>query len=287
MYTLLILCVLLCPSTQDKINKDAPSKYKAGHPTGQSKNKTLPTEATNTPEQQPTTYADSEQNKSQSGSVIQRIEVVPQSDSWFKWYVFATFIIAVLNLGALAVFWLQRKAMSGQLKEMVEARKQTDCLIRQAEISANASKKSADALVASERAWVMADLFCPPGGLINKEPQASLHVYCVCKNEGKTPAWITEINCELAFVETLAGLPDFSKAQPCRFEPESIAAGQERRYPLDLRCVYEHDKLFIVYGMVKYLNMFDNPCTTTFAYRIGENARFNRIASFPEYNQNT
>jgi hypothetical protein len=194
-------------------------------------------------------------------------------------YLIVTIGGVVVNAFVLGLIWKQTQINGQQLR--------INFITAKASIrSARAATKSADALVASERAWVMVDLEWPPSGLTRGETQTVFLLYCICRNEGKTPAWIKEIKCQLAFVDTFKYL-SFSSAPTCRYEPVSIAAGEkDKRYSLDIRCNTEQDKFLIVFGVVEYRDMFGNDRTTTFAYRVGD-SRLNRIASFPEYNQNT
>jgi len=48
----------------------------------------------------------------------------------------------------------------------------------------------------------------------------------------------------------------------------------------------EHGKLTVVYGVVKYRDIFDKRRETTFAYRI-LNGELRRLEGYPEYNKNT
>ena len=143
---------------------------------------------------------------------------MPQADWWFKGYVIATFFIAAANVAVLITIWRQKIVMSSQLDVMQQqvhnaaeqviaaqgannrissqirlmqtANEQTNRLIEQSITSAEAAKKSADAFVESERAWIHARLRHESGDTY----------YLEIANYGRTLAHIIDIRFGLSCI---------------------------------------------------------------------------------------
>jgi hypothetical protein len=208
------LCAFLTGNTQNKINKDITAHNETTKATTKAKNKPLPVVSGDTPSNQPNSSSHSEQHNKGPDHRADRIEVVPQADWWFKGYVIATFFIAGANIAVIIAVWRQKIVMSSQLDVMQQqvhnaaeqviaaqagnnrishqirlmqnANEQTNRLIEQATVNADAARKSADALVDSERAWIDAE-FVQIGTGNRYELRA--------KNYGRTPGKITNFKC--------------------------------------------------------------------------------------------
>lgn len=300
----LALCVALLFNPQQPVKKHIPSHQKQDHAASNTNNKPLPLSTGNSPISQTSSTAEAPKNESKPLDPAYRVEVTPQpTDNWFKGYVVATAIIAALNLLLLIVVWLQRKTMIEQLAEMKTTREktvtemqaageQTRQLIAQAESTAKATRDSADALVASERAWIMVEAFAVGHSKPFKSPDGAtgIDARCECKNEGKTGAWINEIKCVLEFTPLqLPEKPNFDNVEPYHSVPRPIPSrGNPEMYIIQPGCFGDwNKKILILYGVVKYKNMFGQDCATTFGYTISPEGEFRRIVGYPEYNKNT
>jgi len=107
MYVLILLCSLLTAPTQEPINKNISTKNETHKPKANAAKKPASSVPSHTPSNEPQTRSDSNQDQSKPSDGIQRIELVPQSDWWFKSYVIATLIIAGINFGMLVTIWHQ------------------------------------------------------------------------------------------------------------------------------------------------------------------------------------
>src|ERR1019366_5193446 len=93
--------------------------------------------------------------------------------------------------------------------------------------SANAAKQGAEALMNSERAWVMVDVEFIPGmgGIVDgASPQdfyKTAAITLICKNDGKTPAWVTEKRVCLRVADSLPAVPDLESAETA-MEPDPL-----------------------------------------------------------------
>jgi hypothetical protein len=163
----------------------------------------------------------------------------------------------------------------------------------------------------SERAWLMAELewaddrpgkfgWGNGGSVQGATTWARLSLNC--SNDGKTPAWIVQKRVRMEIVETVPPKPQFPPANlEWEFEasePEPLAPGK-RNHPVsfDITCQGKWnfevetmtDRELIVYGFIKYRDMFQVERETRFGYRFAKSskAELERIKGFPEYNKHT
>ena len=131
-----------------------------------------------------------------------------------------------------------------------------------AKISALASKASADAVVNSERAWLLLGDFTEERQ--NYRPEG-INLYLTFKNYGKTPAWVVE-HC-FHFVRIPKRTYTLEPFEP--YDPQIIPFGEpvppDKPYPricaqleLDEEIVGRPDlpSDFIFYGYIKYQDVF-------------------------------
>jgi hypothetical protein len=163
-----------------------------------------------------------------------------------------------------------------------------------------ATDANAKALISSERAWVMVELEPAPGysGPFEGEDvmldivtqTTSMAVRIVCKNDGRTPAWITEKRAYLDVVDALPLVPNFEFAQVIQTEPEPLAVGEKGR-PKEAGLIRKKGrdagKLTVIYGIVKYRDVFSDNRTTTFAYKVRVDGALERLGGYPKYNYQT
>lgn len=133
MYALVLFIALIVTPQQLPINKHVTADNKANTTDGKPNGEMLPAFPSTPQAISYNPHTKPEQHNTGADDRIYRIEVAPQPESgWFRGYVIATLLIAVINFGMLVVIWRQKKVMDGQLDEMKEARKQTDSLIARA-----------------------------------------------------------------------------------------------------------------------------------------------------------
>jgi hypothetical protein len=199
---------------------------------------------------------------------------------------------------------LQVRAMQEQITEMSV---QSGILQESVNVSrdaAAAAKKSADALLASERAWVMAELRCRPetfltthastyqGVTTHTTSVAKIELYCV--NDGNSPAWITEKSARLVVVREgeLPKFPELAKEDILADELEPMGPGKDNVFTWDINGKGYHsiDTATLIYGVVRYSDIFENNRETWFCYQLTgykTNREMIRITGEPEYNKNT
>jgi hypothetical protein len=164
-----------------------------------------------------------------------------------------------------------------------------------------AARKAAEALVSSERAWVMVDVQRQPGaGFIldgtstdrggNQLYHTGASVRCVCSNQGKTPAKIIEKRiCLLAGIASLPEEPNLS-IPVVDAEPHYLQSGtpSSQDWLIQGKGGRGIGNMVVIYGVVKYKHMFsDQEVQTTFGYRVNVNNGLERLSDYPKYNENT
>jgi hypothetical protein len=153
----------------------------------------------------------------------------------------------------------------------------------------------------AERAWVMTELVWPQGELKvvlgasrhGDQPQVettTVMAKLVCKNQGRSPAWIDKIQGYVEIVETrLKDLPpvvghetqDFPSFGP-------LAPGDEKWRILHLEAAGqpENGQLLSVFVLVEYRDIFEQKRITTCGYTVS-GAYMERQEQFPDRNLNT
>jgi hypothetical protein len=160
-------------------------------------------------------------------------------------------------------------------------------------------RKSVDATIASERAWVMVDLEKQPGDLFISDltsgdgsHSTGAFVRCVCSNQGKTPAKIKEKRICLFVTTIVKPLPNEPNLDIKTIDsgPHYLPAGESSTH--DWAIVGEGQQSIgcktVIYGVVKYEHLFSNhEVHTTFAYQIGVGGNLERLVENPKYNEST
>jgi hypothetical protein len=118
MYAVLVLALVLqtannAPShPKEPIGKNISTNLHKNQTSDKAKGQPLPVVAKTAPSDQGESAQKANGNENYPQGVTYRIETSPQtSDSWTKWYVIATFVIAALNFGMLLVIWSQLSIM--------------------------------------------------------------------------------------------------------------------------------------------------------------------------------
>jgi hypothetical protein len=183
-------------------------------------------------------------------------------------------IVGFLQLAALAVqavLFFQQKKIMGQHKVSLEQ------LATAASDNAIAAKKSADALINSERSWVIPELeFLTDRGTVvvdytGSKTLADLKV--TCANCGNSPAWITEIDVRMEIGSIPRTDPDFTpEGHEISLQYEPIAPNG-RSFELPLRQVVAEGDVAgknyaFIHGIVKYRDAFTPNGKSFFGYTI-------------------
>jgi hypothetical protein len=110
----------------------------------------------------------------------------------------------------------------------------------------------------------------------------------ICKNDGKTPAWITEKRVGLDIVESVPEIPDWTRTDVIQVAPEPLSVGQVSK-PTDETLICKRGralgKMTILYGIVKYRDPFGGNRSTSFGYQVRDDGSLERLSN-PKYNEN-
>jgi hypothetical protein len=252
----------------------------------------------------PTYEAEQEQHYSPRGSTSVWANVP-------NWLLVGVGIITFLAVWKQAVE--TKKAAKAAQESVAAVEKQTPLL----QASADAARMSAEALVNSERAWVMTKVCrkkeCRPEIGEYTDHQGELCTTIsgfewISRNDGRTPAWIIEQKLWCRIAQKLPDIPDISSPACIRIGgPNPLGVGESNELPIDWAwCKGKRghpgdppsawgDRPLFIYGVVKYRDIFGQ-YETWFGYILrGEpqNLRFDRLGIFDswrdlaEYNKNT
>ena len=167
-------------------------------------------------------------------------------------------------------------------------------------------KRQTDHMIASERAWMMAELEWPPGHPdfpeLNKprqttnpssgEPITSVP-YCLrCSNDGKTPGWIIKRRACAQIVDTVPPQPDMEQLHTMKMGQEPVKVGAEAPiWEGAIGCAghLKDGQTLIIWGVVTYRDAFSETRETYWGYywipgKTGPN--LHRILE-PAYNRHT
>jgi hypothetical protein len=120
----------------------------------------------------------------------------------------------------------------------------------------------------------------------------AFYAVLVCRNEGSSPCWIDEKRVKFEIVSSLPPNPNLESAQFIQVGPIPIGTGRALPntdiLPFEPIAMghQEPRKMTVIYGIVKYRDIFKKCRQTTFAYRI-LNGELRRLEGYPEYNKNT
>jgi len=156
----------------------------------------------------------------------------------------------------------------------------------------------------SERAWVMGEIEWDREkwadgkahvveGEGTEGKSTAVWITLVCKNEGKSPGWIYEKRMKFELVKALDKRSKFESAQFEWKGREPIGIGNAFPHTTKVpRLVIAQghagtDDTLVVYGIVKYRDIFGKARTTTVGYRITADRRLERLAEYAAYNEST
>jgi hypothetical protein len=161
----------------------------------------------------------------------------------------------------------------------------------------------------TERAWVMVDVAHDAAkwagqknekvrmleGSGNSGDSTAFYAVLTCRNEGKSPAWVYERRAKFEITSSPLPLkPNFDSAESVEVEPTPLGTGQalphtdQLEWPAQARGHIQQGQMAVVYGIVKYRDIFDNRRQTTFGYRITPSNELRRLEGehYREYNKN-
>lgn len=156
-----------------------------------------------------------------------------------------------------------------------------------------------------ERAWVMADVEPDSDKWSDRKlhvlqgsgtsgDSTAIYAVLVCTNAGKTPAWLDEMRAKFEIVQTLPLIPNFDSAEHIETGTiplgmmEGGAAPYVRKLPWTAIAIGHEElgRMTVIYGFVKYRDIFQRRHLTTFAYRV-INGQLGRLEGYPKYNENS
>jgi hypothetical protein len=226
-------------------------------------------------------FADANQNSTLRQREVTQQAPTPNESGSPEWALVVVGIITFLVIG-----W-----QSWETRRSAQAVRDSIPLQRQA---AEAAQKSADALIMSERAWVMVDIKWQQGAHIfegtgNEGEHTGIYVDYLCLNQGKSFAQITEKGYVFKIVNVLPQEPDFRDMNVLHHTSEYVTPNSAT-VPYQLSGIFcnghqKPDKLMVLYGRVKYNDVFGQH-ETRFGYMITGQGNLDRIpaTSYPSYN---
>jgi hypothetical protein len=217
-------------------------------------------------------------------------------------YALLVCTVALSIIGGVGT-WAAVRSL-GQIRRqayiLVDHRTHLEQLAAAASSNAGAAKASADALINGERAWVVTRISWQDGPKeltttnSNGETRTFLSVSLKYRNDGRTPAWITNqrIWCRLVedappAIPNTAIPPSYS-----RLGPDPISVGRRWKLSTSLECEGKRASMgtaMVVYGVVSYRDIFGEH-ETWCGYQVcgpPESPRLERLAGFENYNKYT
>jgi len=154
-----------------------------------------------------------------------------------------------------------------------------------------------------ERAWVMADLEHDSQKWADRKvhvlqgsgtsgDSTGFYAVLICRNEGRSPAWLGERRARFEIVSGLPPKPNLELTELIEASPTPLGTGQalphtERlSFPITAQGHEELGRMNVIYGVVKYRDIFGKNRKTTFGYRLTPDRRFVRL-EYAEYNKHT
>lgn len=241
-------------------------------------------------------------------------------DAWDKTSVLAS--VLLVFVGALGVLYAiktlrqirnqvsemaaQRNVMDGQLKimqnQVSEMQAQSDILrdsVSAAKDNALAAKVSADALINSERAWVMVEVDWPltSGALLqntslSQEGEAKstmITLRVTCFNIGNAFARITHREYVAKIVGMLPAEPDFSEITKLNVFTHYLKPSTQLAEDISAMCDghLELGMVLVFYGRVRYEDAFGKDHETLFGYTVSPDRALQRLPGTSQYNRHT
>ncbi len=239
---------------------------------------------------------------SESATVVQQVSPQAQSKNWHEWFwppIWSNWALVLVGAGGVGV-------ALRTLKNIEAAGKQTDRIIEQASkqaesarIAAEATEKSAQALMNGDRAWLLVDdVQLPPEGLTfldaelvaGHSPPQRTYFTIRFRNFGKTPAVIYGKEMRFSISDSSHEPPRtdiygaYRLSEYRHIVPQDMSGGSATPGPhfwievafLEPTYWLNHQQFTDVnnmaaflwaYGVVKYLDVYGRDHETRFCYR--------------------
>jgi len=156
---------------------------------------------------------------------------------------------------------------------------------------------------ALERAWVLVDIEHDSQKWADRKmhvlqgsgtsgDSTAFYAVMICKNEGRSPAWLGERRATFEIIDVPPLHPNWDKLEIVETSPVPLGTGQAQPHTerFEFRAIAQgHEqlgKMSIIYGIVKYRDIFGKERRTTFGYRLTTDRKFVRL-EYPEYNHHT
>lgn len=161
-------------------------------------------------------------------------------------------------------------------------------------------------LVSAERAWILTDVaFSFGSGRVvhsaiptesGQQDGTPVAIRLRCRNDGKTPCWITEIRGRLEITSNLSETPDIENTE-ILYEgliPMGVNTPFHDDYSLTFwkaphhRSGHPFDEVTVAYGVVRYIDAVKGDKRETFwGYKILGSRQIMRLPKYPAYNKST
>jgi hypothetical protein len=161
-----------------------------------------------------------------------------------------------------------------------------------AKASADAAEKTAKALINSEAASIMVSIVMDNSNVRSVSDstgdRTEIYFNYICINQGRTAAWIIQKGFRFLILDSMPDEPDLESIGSLQLEPESVDAHQEsqRQFSWECRGHIRHENIALIWGVVKYEDVFGNQRWSRFGYKIKPNNILERI-NLPAYNKRT
>jgi hypothetical protein len=204
--------------------------------------------------------------------------------------VLPNWILMVVGVAGMSVGLITLALIYGQRKDtqraLEYARQSADAAYK----SAQASLRNAEAVINAERAWLTASLEWSgdKGRIVGDANRSMLSLQLVIKNEGKTRAWIIERRLGFFVTDSVPDEPDLDSTDGVD-QLTAIPAGG--KFVDDWTPIGYGDmdkrKYSVVYGSVRYLDIFNEIRSTVYGYRVHPRIQeIEPLTEFPKYNGN-
>jgi hypothetical protein len=276
-FSVIFLCALCFSQGNSNPNKNNKNTKPQSSVTRTESNQESAHSATvSSPPSQSSTDTKQQHYEQSTDDRIYRVDVLSEPTSgWTKAYVFITAGIGFAGLITVAILWRQTNI---------------------ARDAANAALTNAQAVLNTERAWILTDLEWPNPIITYGMEYFTLRCDIVCINAGRTPAWISEKRIGIfKGKEPFPRYPPLDKTQivfagvePLTVTGKSILKDAEASHPGVLeQHTAEEGALVVIFGSVTYRDIHDLRHTTTFGYKLNaERTRLTRLVGYPEWNKN-
>jgi hypothetical protein len=163
---------------------------------------------------------------------------------------------------------------------------------------------AAEADIAAQSPWIMVNVEYSPGmtgpflgtssgkDIEGVQQHTDFIFRFDCVNHGRTPALITEKSATLKMVPKgkLPNNPDLTSLTVFDRRVEPLAAGEKSKQGKDeylsVPGYRSLDEWIVLYGVVKYRDVFGRDRQTTFGYEVTLGDKIERLPGYPEYNKN-